>query len=65
MSDNKNIVFSAKDAVVRKELSTILSGIDIELAENELVALVGSAGSGKTTLGQLVSGDIKAYAGDI
>ena len=65
MSDNKNIVFSAKDAVVRKELSTILSGINIELAENELVALVGSAGSGKTTFGQLVSGDIKAYAGDI
>ncbi|MBQ1836455.1 MAG: ATP-binding cassette domain-containing protein, partial [Paludibacteraceae bacterium] len=58
-------MFSAKNAVVRKELNTILSGINIELAQGELVALVGSAGSGKTTLGQLVSGDIDAYDGEI
>ena len=58
---SKSIVFSAKNAVVRKELNTILSGINIELAQGELVALVGSAGSGKTTLGQLVSGEIDAY----
>lgn len=62
---SKSIVFSAKNAVVRKELNTILSGINIEFAQGELVALVGSAGSGKTTLGQLVSGDIDAYDGDI
>ena len=62
---SKSIVFSAKNAVVRKELNTILSGINIEFAQGELVALVGSAGSGKTTLGQLVSGDIDAYDGEI
>lgn len=42
-----------------------LGGIDIEVAEGEIVALIGSNGAGKTTTLLTISGIIKPKAGSI
>ena len=42
-----------------------VDGVDLELGENETVALVGESGSGKTTLGHLVLGLIEATSGTV
>ncbi|MDR1131571.1 MAG: ATP-binding cassette domain-containing protein [Oscillospiraceae bacterium] len=41
------------------------NGIDLELGEGEFVFLVGPSGSGKTTIIKLLTGEIKASAGEI
>jgi branched-chain amino acid transport system ATP-binding protein len=43
----------------------VLWGIDLEVGEREIVALVGSNGAGKTTLLRTISGMIAATAGDV
>ncbi len=43
----------------------VLDGVDLEVAPGELVAVVGSTGSGKTTLIRLLSGAYTGYEGSI
>jgi branched-chain amino acid transport system ATP-binding protein len=43
----------------------VLQGVDLEVGEDEIVALVGSNGAGKTTLLRAVSGMIAAAAGSV
>jgi branched-chain amino acid transport system ATP-binding protein len=43
----------------------VLWDVDIEVGENEVVALVGSNGAGKTTLLRAISGMIAPTAGDV
>ena len=43
----------------------VLDGVDLEVGEDEIVALVGSNGAGKTTLLRAVSGVIAAAAGSV
>ncbi|MEK6192561.1 MAG: ABC transporter ATP-binding protein, partial [Chloroflexota bacterium] len=43
----------------------VLQGVDLEVGEDEIVALVGSNGAGKTTLLRAVSGVIAAAAGSV
>lgn len=62
---NNNVVFSAHNVTIRKELNTILSNINFDINEGELISLVGSAGSGKTTLAQLITGEIEPYSGNV
>ncbi len=41
----------------------VLNGIDLEVAENEFVTLVGRSGCGKTTLLNIIAGLVEASAG--
>ncbi|HLW16703.1 MAG TPA: ATP-binding cassette domain-containing protein, partial [Actinomycetota bacterium] len=43
----------------------VVFGIDIEVNEGEVVALLGSNGAGKTTTLRAISGMIKPMSGDI
>ena len=42
-----------------KEGETILNNINLEIEEGEIVAIVGKNGSGKSTIGKLISGILK------
>lgn len=43
-------VLSVRGLVKRYGANTVLGGVDIEVAEHEVVALIGASGSGKSTL---------------
>ena len=45
--------------------TTALDGINLTINEGEFVFLVGPSGSGKTTLMKLITGEIRATAGEI
>ena len=42
-----------------------LDGVDLTINEGEFVFLVGPSGSGKTTLMKLITGEVRATAGEI
>ncbi len=42
----------------------VLSGIELDLAEGEVLALIGPNGSGKTTLFRTLSGELRPLAGE-
>lgn len=44
---------------------TALGGVDLEVAEREIVAIIGPNGSGKTTLVNVISGAIRPDSGKI
>ncbi len=44
---------------------TILENVDIDIAEGEIVGLLGESGSGKSTLGKIISGLLRPSAGDV
>ncbi|TXR47093.1 dipeptide ABC transporter ATP-binding protein [Phyllobacterium endophyticum] len=68
-------ILSVRDLVVdyarlqgffRKESSKkALKGVSLDVAPNQIVAVVGGSGSGKTTLGYAIAGLIKATSGEI
>jgi ABC-type branched-subunit amino acid transport system ATPase component len=43
----------------------VLFGIDLEVGDNEIVALLGTNGAGKTTILRVISGLLKPTAGEI
>lgn len=49
----------------RPEASDVLHGIDLEVRPGEVVAIVGSTGSGKTTLTRLIDTSYTGYRGSI
>lgn len=59
------MLFSAQHASVRKELNSIIHDVTLSLSQGELLSLVGAAGSGKTTLAQLVASDLHPYEGTV
>jgi putative ABC transport system ATP-binding protein len=44
---------------------TVLSGVDVEIAKGEFVAIVGRSGSGKSTFLQILGGLDTAYRGEV
>ncbi|HXZ72261.1 MAG TPA: ATP-binding cassette domain-containing protein [Streptosporangiaceae bacterium] len=43
----------------------VLTGVDLEVAAGELVAVVGENGTGKTTLLRILAGDLRPDAGSV
>src|SRR5262249_57123981 len=52
---------------MRKSLGRrqVLTGVDLEVAAGELVAVVGENGTGKTTLLRILAGDLRPDAGSV
>jgi len=66
MSEPKVIIRGLrKEFVTAKREVVALDGIDLELAENEFVCLVGTSGCGKSTLLSIVAGLQEATAGEV
>ncbi|MFT6144658.1 MAG: ATP-binding cassette subfamily B protein [Myxococcota bacterium] len=55
----KDVAFAYRDGV------KVLHGIDLELHAGEVVAVVGRTGSGKTTIGKLLTRGYDGYTGSI
>lgn len=49
----------------RKEVITVLSGLDLQVQRGEFITIVGASGSGKTTMLKLISGIIQPTEGTV
>ena len=58
----KNVNFSYYN---KEEKIDALKNINIELKNNEFIALVGESGSGKSTISKIISGVVRDYTGSI
>ncbi|MGH7122945.1 MAG: ATP-binding cassette domain-containing protein, partial [Stellaceae bacterium] len=56
---------SVRDAGKRYDALEVFRGVDLEIGEREIVALVGPSGCGKTTLLRCVDGLIPLSEGEI
>ncbi|WP_163715981.1 ATP-binding cassette domain-containing protein [Mangrovibacterium lignilyticum] len=53
----------AEALLLRSGMTTILEGISFELKKGESIAITGSSGSGKTSLGRIISGQLIPTSG--
>jgi len=58
-------IISVKDLVFRRGRRTILNGISFEIPRGSIVAFMGPSGAGKTTILQLISGQLRPDEGSI
>ena len=58
-------VVEARGLVVRYSGATALDGVDLTVGENEMVALIGANGAGKTSLVRALSGLVRPDAGEV
>lgn len=63
--NSKKTALSVKNLIVRYGAIEALKGIDIEVKEGEIVALLGANGAGKTTTLRTLSGLIESAGGSI
>lgn len=65
MRNNKKTALSINGLVVRYGAVEALKGIDIEVKEGEIVALLGANGAGKTSTLRTISGLVQPVSGSI
>ena len=58
-------IISVKDLVFRRGRRTILEGISFDIRKGSMVAFMGPSGAGKTTVLQLISGQLQPDEGSI
>ncbi|HUN12715.1 MAG TPA: ABC transporter ATP-binding protein [Rhabdaerophilum sp.] len=58
-------LLSVRDLHVRMGVQEILRGVDLDVAEGEIVAVLGANGVGKTTLMRAISGIYRVTGGEI
>jgi phospholipid/cholesterol/gamma-HCH transport system ATP-binding protein len=64
MTPSKNLV-EIRDLAFSYGSRPILKGIDLDIAQGKIVAILGISGSGKTTLLQLMGGSLKPTRGSV
>ncbi len=62
---NADPVIRIRDLVFRRGRKTILDGISLDIKRGEIVAFMGPSGAGKTTVLQLISGQLRPLEGSI
>ena len=60
MSPAKWPVLAVRDLVVVRDGMPVVRGVTLEVGASEVMAIVGPNGSGKTSMLEVVSGDIEA-----
>lgn len=59
----KNIIIKYKDVELARDRNTILSGINISIAEGDFIYLIGKVGSGKSTFLKSIYYDVPIESG--
>ena len=62
---NKNVVLKIENLIVDYGIIRAIKGIDIEIEEGSIVAILGANGAGKSTLIRTISGIVKTKSGKI
>ena len=63
--DMAGIIAQKLGANIREEVVHAVDGVDLTIADGEVVGLVGESGCGKSTLGRVVAGVHEASDGDV
>ena len=62
---NINMVFKKPGSFLADKNIHVLKDVSLDIAEGEIVALVGESGCGKTTLGKIITGLYRPTSGDV
>ena len=63
--DMAGIIAQKLGAKIREEVVHAVDGVNLTIADGEVVGLVGESGCGKSTLGRVVAGVHEASEGDV
>lgn len=64
-SQNSEVILEVRNVSFGYGEREIISNINLELRDNELVSLLGVSGSGKSTLFNIIAGLLKPDAGKV
>ncbi len=62
---NNNILISVRDLKFRRGARMIFDGVNLDIQQGKVTAIMGPSGTGKTTLLRLIGGQLKPDAGSV